>query len=139
MMQRGRKSAAALAVVDDGCRTGISVPPGLTAGERVVWMTTVTSKPPDWFGSEHGPMLVEYVRCVCRAQVLDAQLKAFDDAWLATSEGLQRYDKLTVLAIRTAAIMHKLATAMRLTQQATIAADKVQRKQPARIWQREPK
>jgi hypothetical protein len=135
--QRGRKSAAALAVVDEACSAGISVPPGLTAGERVVWMTTVSSKPADWFGSEHVPILVEYVRCVCRAQVIDRQIKAFDDDWLATAEGLVRFEKLTAIAIKTAGMINRLATAMRLTQQATILADKVIPKPGSRLWQRE--
>jgi hypothetical protein len=136
MNQRGRKSAAALAVVDEGSTVGISVPPGLTAAERVVWMTTVASKPGDWFGSEHVPILVEYVRCVCRAQVIDGQLRAFDAAWLATDEGLARFEKLTALAIKTAGMINRLATSMRLTQQATVRAEKVHAKPAGRIWQR---
>lgn len=140
MNQRGRKSSAALAVVDDrSLPTGVPVPPGLSAAERVVWMTTVNSKPTDWFGTEHVPMLVEYVRCVCRAQVIDGQLKAFDDAWLNTDEGLVRFDKLTAMAIKTAGMINRLATSMRLTQQSTVRAEKVHAKPAGRLWQRESK
>jgi len=110
----------------------------LTQGERGVWLATVNSKPADWFGTEHVPILIEYVRCVCRAQVVDGQLKAFDDAWLATDDGLARFEKLTSIATKTAGMINRLATAMRLTQQATMRADKVHPKPGRKLWQREP-
>lgn len=142
MLQRGRKSAvSALAVVDGDVQrqSPIIAPAGLTDGERAVWLATVNSKPTDWFGSEHVPILVEYVRNVCRAHIIDEQLRAFDAEWLATDEGLKRYEKLSGIAVKTAGMVTRLATAMRLTHHAMVRADKVIPKSGRKLWQREPK
>ena len=79
----------------------------LSDAERAVWMATVNSKPADWFGLEHVPLLVDYVRHICKADVFDAQIKAFEPHWLATDDGLRRYGKLIDLSVKTsAAIRH---------------------------------
>lgn len=141
MNQRGRKSMAALAVVDGGL-AGISpvkAPPGLTPAERGVWTETVNSKPADWFGSEHIPIMVEYVRQVCRGHVIDAQIKAFDETWLATDEGLARFEKLTTIGTKTAGMIARLATNMRLTHQSVWRADKAAlvKGSGRKLWQRD--
>lgn len=142
MNQRGRKSAAALAVVtqDQTAVTPLMPPPGLSQAERGVWMLTVNSKPVDWFGIEHGPLLVEYVRHVCRSHVVDEQMKAFDAEWLATDEGLKRYEKLAGVATKIAGVIKALATSMRLTQHAVYHKDKAGMGpgKGRKIWQREP-
>jgi hypothetical protein len=142
MIQRGRKSSSALAVVDD--LTGVSpavAPPCLSDAERGVWVETVNSKPVDWFGTEHIPLLVEYVRHVCRASVIDEQMRAFDAERLATKEGLIRYEKLTSMAIKTAGMVNRLCTSMRLTHQAIYHPDKVGmgpgKGNGRKLWQRE--
>ena len=141
MNQRGRKSMASLAVVDGGLAgiAPIAAPPGLTDAERGVWQATVESKPADWFGSEHIPLMVEYVRQVCRGHVIDAQIKAFDEAWLATDEGLARFEKLTTLGTKTAGMIARLATNMRLTHQSVWRADKAGLgvSKGKKLWQRE--
>jgi hypothetical protein len=139
MNQRGRKSAAALAVVPDQPGVpALAVPPGLTQAERNVWLATVNSQPADHFGIEHVPILVEYARHVCRSHVIDEQLKGFDPEWLATDEGVRRYEKLSGVAIKTAGMIQRLATTMRLTHQSRYRADKVIPKPGRKLWQREP-
>jgi hypothetical protein len=139
MNQRGRKSATALTVVDTGPGVSpLAIPPGLSQAERGVWLATVNSKPVDHFRSEHVPLLVEYVRHVCRGHVIDEQLRAFDKEWLATDEGIKRYEKLSGMANKTAGMINRLACSMRLTQHSTYRNDKVIPKPGRRLWQREP-
>jgi hypothetical protein len=126
MKQRGRKSAASLAVVsvDQGGYSVIGPPPGLTDGERAVWMASASGKPSDWFGSEHIAMLVDYCRTVVRCDVLDAQIKAFDPEWLKEDEGLKRYERLLSMAAKLSGVCNTLARSMRLTHQSKYVANK---------------
>ena len=140
MNQRGRKSLASLAVVGDG--PGIAplmVPPGLTEGERGVWLATVNSKPADWFGTEHIEMMVDYARNVCRGHVVDAQFKAFDPTWMATDEGLRRWKLLVDMGAKISGVTNTLMRSMRLTHQAVYRADKAgMGPKRGKVWQREP-
>lgn len=132
MKQRGRQSGVALAVVgpvdDDGATSTLPAylrpPPTLTDAEREVWTATVDSKPASWFGIEHGPMLVEYVRNVCRASVIAEQMEGMRPEDLETDEGLRRYDRLQGMAIKTAGIIHVLMRAMRMTHSSIYRASK---------------
>lgn len=141
MNQRGRRSSAALAVVTD--QTGfvpIAPPPGLTDAERGVWVELVDSRPGDWFGTQHIPIMVEYARHVCRGHIIDEQIKGFDREWLATDEGLKRYETLIGLGLKTAGMVGKLATQMRLTHQSIYRGEKAGIGPPKgkKLWQREP-
>jgi hypothetical protein len=125
MAQPGRKSAASLSVV--GLVTSLkrlAPPDDLTSEQRSIWLATVNSKPAEWFGDEHMPILREYVRHVVTAEVLTRQIEGFDPAWMADDEGLKRYDKLTGMRAREAGVINTLARSMRLTQQAAYRADK---------------
>jgi hypothetical protein len=126
MQQRGRRSAASLAVVgaDVPGITRIAPPVTLSDGERSVWLATVNSRPADWFGSEHVPLLVSYVRHVVAADVLDGQLRDFDPEWLKGDEGLARYEKLRKIFRQETEAINRLARSMRLTHQAIYRADK---------------
>lgn len=126
MKQRGRKSAASLAVVSVDAQ-GFSVvgpPPTLTDSERAVWVAACAGKPHDWFGSEHIAILVDYCRHVVKSDVIDAQIKAFDPEWLKEDEGLRRYERLLTMAQRQSAICNALARSMRLTHQSKYVAAK---------------
>jgi hypothetical protein len=126
MQQRGRKSAASLAVVgaDVPGISRLGPPSTLTDGERAVWLATVNSKPAEWFGSEHVPLLVNYVRHTVAADVIDAQIRDFDPEWLKKDEGLDRYEKLRKLFRQETEAINRLARAMRLTHQSIYRADK---------------
>jgi hypothetical protein len=135
--QNGRKSAAALAVVEHAAT--LPIPPGLSGGERAVWLRSVNGKPTDYFGSEHVAMLVEYCRLVCRLDVIDQQVREFKPEWLATDEGLKRYDRLVSMGSKLSGAMHILARDMRLTHQSVYRAEKVVSKPAGRLWQRDAK
>ena len=142
MADRGRKSAASLSVVGTSASVIVRLAPphDLEASQRAIWLTTVNSKPADWFGPEHAPILIEYVRHVATAAVLSKQIEDFDPAWLIDDDGLKRYDKLTGMRAREAGVINTLARSMRLTQQAVIRADaagtsKARRSGASKPWQ----
>lgn len=125
MAQPGRKSAASLSVVSTVTTLQRLAPPAeLTDAQRQIWLATVNSKPAEWFGEEHLPILREYVRHIVTAEVLTQQIDEFDPAWMADDDGLKRYDKLTGMRAREAGVINTLARSMRLTQQAAYRADK---------------
>lgn len=125
MAQPGRKSAASLSVVGEVTSLRRLAPaPGLTQTQLQIWLATVNSKPAEWFGDEHAPILLEYVRHVATADVLSRQIEEFDPAWMADDDGLRRFDKLTSMRAREAGVINTLARSMRLTQQAAYRADK---------------
>ena len=117
---------ASLAVVDanQGGVSPLMPPPGLTDGERGVWLGIVNSKPADWFWMEHVPMLIDYSRQVCRGHVIDAQIKAFEPEWMTTDDGLKRYEKLIGMAAKLSGVQNTLLRSMRLTHQAVYRKDK---------------
>ena len=125
MAQPGRKSAASLSVVGEVTSLRRLAPaPGLTQAQLQIWLATVNSKPAEWFGDEHAPILLEYVRHVATAEVLSRQIEEFDPAWMADDDGLRRFDKLTAMRAREAGVINTLARSMRLTQQAVYRANK---------------
>lgn len=125
MASPGRKSAASLSVVGQVTTlTRVAPPRDLTDGQRAIWLATVNSKPAEWFGDEHVPMLVEYVRHIETANALTQQIEAFEPEWMKDDDGLKRYDKLTKMRAREAGVINTLARSMRLTQQAMYRADK---------------
>lgn len=104
--------------------TRLGPPATLSDGERGVWLATVNSKPAEWFGPEHIPLLVNYVRHVVAADVLDGQIREFDPGWLKGDDGLARYEKLRKLFRNETESINRLARAMRLTHQSIYRADK---------------
>jgi hypothetical protein len=113
-----RKSAAALSVVAPPPGQKRPEPPAeLTEEQAVEWRLVVDRLPPDWFPAETYQLLVAYCRHVVQARVIAELIKDFHKEWLATDEGLHRYDKLTQMADREARAISSLATRMRLSQQ----------------------
>ncbi len=125
MNQRGRKSAASLAVVPTQVGAPRALPPaGLTPAQRVVWLEAVNAKPSEWFGPEHVPVLEAYCRHVVTGRALAELIEKFDPEWLNDDDGLKRYDRLLAMHTRETGRVNELARAMRLTQQAIYRADK---------------
>lgn len=122
MGTRGRKSRFEL--MSEGHAAGVAgvhlAPPAdanLSAEERVVWVRTVESKPVSWFGQEHVPLLVGYVRHVVETARLQRELKGMDPATNVRKYVL--YTRLVDVAIRT---LLSYARSMRLTQQSQLKA-----------------
>lgn len=126
MAERGRKSAASLTLATPAPLVSRIAPPSnLTPAQVAVWLTVVNSKPADWFGDEHAPLLAQYCRHKVQADLVAQQLEDFDPKWLTEDEGLKRYDRLLAMNERESRAMAALMRAMRLTQQSLIRADKV--------------
>jgi hypothetical protein len=118
MPQRGRKSSAALAIAAPVYGiTRLGPPATLTDAQRTVWLVLVNSRPAEWFGPEHAPLLEQYCRHKVNSDVLAARLQEFDPAWLNEDDGLRRYERLCSLMFKETSAINSLARAMRLTQQ----------------------
>jgi hypothetical protein len=136
MTQRGRQSAAALAVVQEGGAELVHrvAPPGYLSDEqRSLWLSVVNSKPADWFGPDSAPLLVEYVRAVETCNILAAQVPDT----LATGD-VQEIGKLLAIRDKEAKRAADMATKLRLTQQSRYtpqaAATANKRAQGAKPW-----
>lgn len=127
MRARGKKSAAALAVVQPGSITAITrpiAPDGLTNAQATEWRNIINRMPADWFPSETHALLVQYCRHVvsaaCVAEMIE-NLFASDDP------ELEAYNKLLIMQEREGRALSSLATRMRITQQTTFDKSKKKR------------
>ena len=118
MAQRGRKSAAALAIVTPVVFDGRPPPPdGLTGEQREEWAAVVRRMPADWFTREAHALLEGYVRHVASFRLLSASIDAFLPEWLTSDDGLKRYGDLLKLRDAEGRAMSSLATRLRITPQ----------------------
>jgi len=123
MAQRGRKSAAQIAVaaqVAPVVSTSRLAPSAhLSDAEQLVWCRMVNDHPASAFMESHRDLLDLYCQHIVSAQILDDELKAFDREWLRDAEGLKRYDTLLKMREREVRSASSLATRLRITRQAT--------------------
>lgn len=111
-----KASAASLGVLrPDFAR--MEPPSDISEAEMAVWRSVVATKPAGWFTKDVAPLLKAYCRGAVSADLIAEQVNAFDPTWLATDEGLKRYERLTKMARDQALSLANLATKMRLTQQ----------------------
>ena len=122
MAQRGRKSAAALAVAAQVgpvlSENRLRPSAHLSDAEQVVWLRLVNDSPASAFTETHRDMMDLYCQHVVTAQVLDDEIKAFDREWLRDDEGLKHYDRLLSMREREVRSASSLATRLRITRQA---------------------
>jgi hypothetical protein len=119
MLQRGRKSGAALVAVAPGLPVErLDCPAHISDAERMVWLEVVNDQPADAFSPTHAPLLELYCRHVVHARVIAEELTNFDRAWIADAEGLKRFDRLLAMAERESRAASSLATRLRITRQA---------------------
>lgn len=122
MSQRGRKSAAALAVKTAfpvASENRLPAPCHLSDAEREVWLEVVNDQPASAFTPTHRPLLEMYCRHVVQARMMAEEILSFERAWLANDEGLKRYDTLLKMQEREGRAASSLATRLRITRQAT--------------------
>lgn len=123
MAQRGRKSAASLAMAQIAPSESVgrlAAPIHLTDAEREIWLTTVNDQPASAFTPTHIPLLEQYCRHVTQARILAEEILNFDRAWLADDDGLKRYDRLLAMQEREGRAASSLATRLRITRQAVV-------------------
>ena len=120
MATRGRKSVSALsipkAVIVFDKR--LEAPVHLTDAEREIWLSVVNDQPANSFTVTHAPLLELYCRHIINARLLADEILNFDRAWIASDEGLKRYDRLLSMAERESRAASSLATRLRITRQA---------------------
>lgn len=132
MAQRGRKSAAALALVSANVEPipRTKAPETLTADEVDIWNQVVASQPADWFNGATRLMLEAYCRHVCEGRNVAAMIRMLKaklteavanggDPLTIMLQATDALDKLTKMHERESRAIASLATKMRLTQQAT--------------------
>jgi gluconate kinase len=118
MIQRGRKTADAFAVVTPiTSLQRLQAPATLTDEQRAVWLETVNNRPADWFGREQAPLLECYCGHMAYARMLRRVLDTVDPAWLLHDEALQRHNKLFAMHVRETTAAANFATKLRLTSQ----------------------
>src|SRR5690606_39224679 len=81
MKQRGRKSAAALALANADVHliNRPSPPPDLTPLQRHYWVEIANPLPADWWGDENKALLAEYCRTLSTLAFLNAQISAMEE------------------------------------------------------------
>ena len=132
MGARGTKSSAQLSVVTPLGVERLDPPHELTPDQSVV-----AAVPADWFDESTLPILTSYCVATVENRRVNDLLSSFQSEWLATDDGMKRYDKLTQLQDRQARLLTSLATKMRLTPQsrytpkaANTAANRVTKVKP---------
>lgn len=120
MAQRGRKSAASIAVraAPSLSDSRLPAPLHMSDAERAVWVDVVNDQPANAFSQTHGPLLEMYCRHVVLSRVLADEILNFDRSWLADDDGLKRYDRLLAMHERESRAASSAATRLRITRQA---------------------
>ena len=111
-----RPFTASLSVVPVSLAVRLAPPVDLTPEQAALWVTTVDSKPVEWFGEDTAPLLAEYVRAAAMCNALERQLQAVMatgdpvDTALLMKGFLDMRDKESKRLL-------SIATKLRLTQQ----------------------
>jgi hypothetical protein len=114
MAQRGRRSAASLAVVATLPGQRPEPPVDLTPAQAQVWRAVASTKPADWFTADSHPLLAAYCRHVVAA---DRIARLIDNLEAEERPDLGEYNHLLKMRDRESRAMVGLARSMRLTQQ----------------------
>jgi hypothetical protein len=136
MIQRGRRSNAALQLVGPGMGQ-VSVvqrpkpPAGMPESQCVYWRVVVDSMPADWFRPEQLPLLVQYCRHNVAADRIALMIEEGERRMLSSEPAdfdldIVSLDRLLKMQERESRAIATLATKMRLSQQSTY--DKSKRK-----------
>lgn len=99
-------------------------PACLTPHQAETWRMVISTPTGDMIGPECFGLLVEYCRCVERADQVAAQLDQFRPEWASDDDGLRRWDRLLAMSDRLAARIALLATKLRATPSTRYRASK---------------
>lgn len=146
MGNRGRTSAAALAVIGPGGVETVrrpDVPEELTPEQAAEWKAIVNRMPADWFPRETHGMLAQYCRHVIAARRVAEMIQSLEDQLSQEPEdGTDRLavvlgaaktmDRLLKMQEREGRAISSLATRMRISQQATVRHEKARKPQVAK-------
>jgi hypothetical protein len=118
MTQRGRKSAASLAIQPSPVGIPrLQAPSILSDAEKRAWTGIVNALPAEYFTPAQTPLLIALCRRIVRADVMAAQILEFREEWTSVEGGLERLDRLFAMADREDRGITALARSLRLTLQ----------------------
>lgn len=118
---RGRKSAAELGVtvIGGGLPERPKAPGGLNSAQMDIWNEIVRTEPAGFFNTEAlRGLLTDLCRRRHAEDVLSEQINDFDPEWLKDDAGAKRFDSLLKMRDRESSAHTRLATKLRLTNQA---------------------
>lgn len=136
-----RKSAAALAVVAGSIDSRPQPPKDLTDVQKEIWRQVTASENSGFFNTAAlRRLLEEFCRHAEACDVLAKSINSFNQDWLATDEGLARYDVLLRMRDRESKALSMTATKLRLTNQSryipSAAATAAKHTTTAKPWER---
>lgn len=119
MIQRGRKSAAAKAVVVEGGFARRPEPPGdLTERQAEIWRSITASEDEQVFATAATRgLLADYCRRRESAENLSSIINTFKPEWIKSADGALRYKQLLQMRDIEVRGATSLATKLRLTNQ----------------------
>lgn len=119
MKQRGRRTAAALAVVIPGEFGRRPEPPDhLTERQAEIWRETTASEPADFFATAAARgLLADYCRHREAVENVSGILDTFKPEWLKNGEGVRRYQTLCKIRETETTAAMRMARSLRLTNQ----------------------
>ena len=117
MAQRGRKSAASLAVISPIPGARRPPPPDLSPEEAMIWRRVVASRPADWFDDGSASILAQHCRHSAAADLLSVRLARFLPEDLEDREARSLYKGLLTLRAQETREIVNTARQLRLTQQ----------------------
>jgi hypothetical protein len=118
MTQRGRKSAAELAIIGLGgleTRRRLDAPADLSTEQAKVWRGVVNSLPADWFSPGSAPVLAALCRHVVAGRRVAGWIARLEEAQDGLDE--ERWFKLLARQEAESKMVAALATRLRLTPQ----------------------
>ena len=102
----------------------LEAPPDLTKEETAIWWAVVNNKDADWFSPMTAPLLAQYCRHAVQArriaELINHATSEIDPKTKIPTLTVKEYDRLLRMQQRESALLKSLATAMRISQQATI-------------------
>jgi hypothetical protein len=99
-------------------RPRLAPPENLPKAQKLVWHQTVDALPPEWFATEHEPLLLDYANHVVRAAQIEVALSKLD-----LLVDFEIFGKMSKLAALESGKIQAAARAMRLTQQSRLRAE----------------
>jgi hypothetical protein len=126
MRQRGRVSAASLSVVPS-----VAVLPGdrpdppaeLSKDEAAEWCAIVQQMPPQWFGRETWPVLVELCGLITTSRRVARELAQVSRRSLKEDANFSKFKMLSRMKLQHAEAIGNLSTKLRLTHQSRYERD----------------
>lgn len=119
--KQGRKSAAELGVtvIGGGLPDRPKAPGDLTSAQMDIWNEVVRTEPAGFFNTDAlKSLLADYCRRRDTNVLLSSQINAFEPEWLKDDDGAKRFDALLRMRDRESNAETRLATKLRLTNQA---------------------